>query len=135
VALTPFAEQVPALPAHARRFDWAPLSRLLPRACALVHHGGIGTAAAALAAGIPQVVFAFSHDQPDNAARLCRLGVAVQLHRFGADDLHRALRQLLDSPDTAARLRQLAARTASARPLDEAAEALEAYAGANRRAA
>ena len=35
----------------------------------LVHHGGIGTSAQALAAGIPQLLMPQAHDQPDNAAR------------------------------------------------------------------
>jgi rhamnosyltransferase subunit B len=48
---------------------------VLPRAAVLVHHGGIGTAAQALAAGIPQLVVPSAHDQPDNAVRIRRLGV------------------------------------------------------------
>jgi rhamnosyltransferase subunit B len=48
---------------------------LLPQVAALVHHGGIGTTAAALAAGIPQLIAPFAFDQFDNAARTVRLGV------------------------------------------------------------
>jgi UDP:flavonoid glycosyltransferase YjiC (YdhE family) len=132
IALTPFADQVPP---GAVRFDWAPLGKLLPRAAALVHHGGIGTSAAGLAAGVPQVVFAFSHDQPDNAARLERLGVAAQLERYQARDLHEELARLLVSGETAARLSEHQSRLAAARPLDAAADALEVYAGADRCAA
>jgi len=43
----------------------------------LIHHGGIGTTAQALAAGLPQLVVPMSHDQPDNAVRIRRLGVGV----------------------------------------------------------
>ncbi len=48
---------------------------VLPRAAAFVHHGGIGTTAQALAAGVPQLVVPLAHDQPDNAVRVRRLGV------------------------------------------------------------
>jgi UDP:flavonoid glycosyltransferase YjiC (YdhE family) len=43
----------------------------------MVHHGGIGTLSQCLAAGIPQLVAYMSLDQPDNAARIERLGVGL----------------------------------------------------------
>jgi rhamnosyltransferase subunit B len=55
---------------------YAPHSQIFPRACAVVHHGGIGTAGQALRAGRPQLVTPFLGDQFDNAGRLRRLGVA-----------------------------------------------------------
>ena len=58
---------------------YAPHSQLFPRARLVVHHGGIGTTAQALRAGRPQLVVPFFADQPDNAARLVRLGVARTL--------------------------------------------------------
>ncbi|KRA62551.1 hypothetical protein ASD89_22375 [Caulobacter sp. Root656] len=51
-------------------------SHLFPRAAAVVHHGGIGTTAQVLRAGKPQLVVPFLGDQPDNGARLVRMGVA-----------------------------------------------------------
>lgn len=54
----------------------SPLAALLPQANLLVHHGGIGTAADALRAGVAQWVFPAAHDQADNAQRLSDLGVA-----------------------------------------------------------
>jgi len=54
----------------------APHDWLLPRVAVAVHHGGIGTVAAALRAGVPQVIRPFLGDQPFWAARLHRLGVA-----------------------------------------------------------
>jgi len=38
-------------------------------------YGGIGTTARAIAAGLPQLVVPTSHDQPDNAIRIRRLGI------------------------------------------------------------
>ncbi|GAA1722269.1 glycosyltransferase [Nonomuraea bangladeshensis] len=54
----------------------APHEWLLPRVAMAVHHGGIGTVAAALRAGVPQVVRPFLGDQPFWAGRLHHLGVA-----------------------------------------------------------
>lgn len=56
--------------------DEVPHSWLLPRVAAAVHHGGIGTVAAALRAGTPQVIRPFIGDQPFWAERLHRLGVS-----------------------------------------------------------
>jgi rhamnosyltransferase subunit B len=76
--------------------SYVPLSKLLPRARALVHHGGIGTASQAFAAGIPQLITPFAHDQFDNAANVESLGCGVQirLNASGAPMLQ-GLKQLL----------------------------------------
>lgn len=79
VLLTPYADQVPALPAWARHFPYIALQRLAPRSSALIHHGGIGTAAQGLRAGLPQLLAPLFFDQFDNAARLERLGVGRRL--------------------------------------------------------
>jgi UDP:flavonoid glycosyltransferase YjiC (YdhE family) len=55
---------------------YVPYSRLFPRAKVIIHHGGIGTTAQALRSGRPQLVTPYFVDQPDNAARLERLGLA-----------------------------------------------------------
>ena len=78
--ITPYADQLPnPLPPHAHAVSYAPFDALLPRLAALVHHGGIGTTAQALAAGLPQAVLPFAHDQFDNATRLLKHGVALRL--------------------------------------------------------
>jgi len=131
ILLTGFADQLPpTLPDGVKHFAWVPLSRLLQHAAALVHHGGIGTAAAALAAGIPQLIMPFSHDQPDNAARLERLGVARQLpvRRFRGPAVTSALAVLLGSSSVAAACALVAERVREATPLNDAARAIEDYA-------
>jgi rhamnosyltransferase subunit B len=78
--LTRFPDQLPAsLPPGVAHFDYVPFSRVLPYAAALVHHGGIGTTAQALSAGVPQLVVPLAFDQPDNGWRVCRLGVGAVL--------------------------------------------------------
>jgi rhamnosyltransferase subunit B len=80
VFVTRFAEQLPAaLPKQVLHVPYVPFSQLLPQSSVLVHHGGIGTTAQALAAGIPQLITPFAHDQPDNAERVRRLGVGAIL--------------------------------------------------------
>ncbi len=80
VFLSSYAEQLPPLPPQVLWQAFAPLASLLPHCAALVHHGGIGSCAEALAAGVPQLIIPSAYDQFDNAARLERLGVGCSLH-------------------------------------------------------
>ena len=59
--------------------SYEPHSLLFPRAAAIVHQGGIGTTAQALRSGKPMLVVAFSHDQPDNGARIEEMGVGLTM--------------------------------------------------------
>jgi sterol 3beta-glucosyltransferase len=63
------------LPESIFRLDWAPHHWLFPRMSAVVHHGGAGTTAAALRAGVPNVVVPYFADQPFWAGRVRSLGV------------------------------------------------------------
>lgn len=109
--ISPFRDQLPAiLPAGTMHVGYAPFSALLPRLRGLVHHGGIGTSAQALAAGIPQVVVPLAHDQFDNAARLCRLGVAVTLNEAAPAGDWRAAVRSFDGPGRTVALRRNAER-------------------------
>ncbi|MBW4417744.1 MAG: glycosyltransferase [Myxacorys californica WJT36-NPBG1] len=78
-------------------FDYAPYSAIFSRACVVVHQGGIGTTAQALRAGCPTVVMPYSHDQPDNAARLERLGTSrtIPRIRYRAERVVNVLRDVL----------------------------------------
>jgi UDP:flavonoid glycosyltransferase YjiC (YdhE family) len=91
----------PALPPGVFALDYAPHALLFPRAAATVHHGGIGTVGEGLRAGRPMLVMPFAHDQPDNAARVERLGVARVLPRreSSADTLAGELDALLDDEE------------------------------------
>ena len=108
--ITPYRAQLPAaLPPSMRHVDYAPFARLLPRLAALVHHGGIGTSARALAAGRPQLVVPFAHDQFDNAARLVRQGVARSLATSAST---RAWIDALDALSDASAVREATRRDA-----------------------
>ncbi|MCB1025099.1 MAG: glycosyltransferase family 1 protein, partial [Acidobacteria bacterium] len=69
------------LPESIAAFEYAPFSEIFPRAACVVHQGGIGTTAQVLRAGVPQLVMPYGLDQPDNAARVVRLGVARSIPR------------------------------------------------------
>jgi rhamnosyltransferase subunit B len=81
--------------------DYVPYSQIFPRACAIVHQGGIGTTAQALRAGCPTLVVPYSQDQPDNAARVERLGTSRTIDRqqYTAARIVRELTELLKNPD------------------------------------
>lgn len=55
----------------------APHTLLFPRSKAVIHHGGMGTTAAALLSGIPQLIIPFSVDQPFWAERVYNKGLSL----------------------------------------------------------
>ncbi|MBI1832799.1 MAG: glycosyltransferase [Planctomycetes bacterium] len=121
IFLTMYPEQLPArLPATVRHFRYIPFSDVFPRSAAVVHHGGIGTTAQGLAAGVPQLIMPLGYDQPDNADRLYRLGVgdSLAVKHFTGPNLIAALCPLLQ-PDVRERCRAIAARMAAERPLEK----------------
>lgn len=103
VVLTPYQDQVPALPSWARHYSYIALERLLPRAAAIIHHGGIGTAAQAMRAGTPQLAAPVFFDQFDNAARLEALGAGRKIDgQAGAAEIVENLEAMLSAPASAA---------------------------------
>jgi UDP:flavonoid glycosyltransferase YjiC (YdhE family) len=108
---------------------------LLPRAAALVHHGGIGTMAAAFAAGIPQIVVPFNFDQPDNAARLRALGAGsvIRPAAYTAAHVARTIDDLFASSTIQSICRSIAERMRTVRPTVDACDLIEAAARASLR--
>jgi UDP:flavonoid glycosyltransferase YjiC (YdhE family) len=128
VLLTRFADQVPAqLPEGVRHFDYIPFSQILPRAAALVHHGGIGTLAQALRAGVPQLAVPVTLDLPDNAALLEQLGVGLSLRprAYHGEAAAEAIQRLLNTPGIAERSRSIADRFRGRDPVGETCQAIE----------
>jgi rhamnosyltransferase subunit B len=80
ILLSRYRHQIPeGLPHGIRHFEYIPFRKILPCASALVHHGGIGTCAQALRAGVPQLIHPMAYDQYDNAWRLKKLEVGDQI--------------------------------------------------------
>lgn len=87
-------------------YDW-----LMPRLAAVVHHGGAGTAAAGLRAGLPAVAIPLAVDTPFWATRLAALGVSPGVLRHkdvSVDALASALEQALTNPSHRQRARAVA---------------------------
>ena len=78
-------------------FDYAPYSLVFPKAACVVHQGGVGTTAQVLRAGVPHLIMPYSHDQPDNATRCERIGVArtISREKYTAENAAAQLRELL----------------------------------------
>lgn len=128
ILLTRHADQVPAdLPEGVVHFRYVPLTLLLPRCAAIVHAGGIGTTAVALASGTPQLIVPHAHDQPDNAARLRRMGVASVLSErsYDAASVASALGALMSSQDAMRSCSLYRERMAGEHPLPRTCELIE----------
>jgi rhamnosyltransferase subunit B len=124
IFLTPHRAQVPArLPEEVLWHPYVPLRRLLPRVAALAHHGGIGTTAEALRAGVPQLIIPLAFDQFDNGSRVeaLRAGHMLTGWRTRPRGLARALDDLLRSPDLRAGCARAAALVAADEHIDPAA--------------
>ena len=127
--LTRHPDQLPPLPSRVRHFSHAPFGRLLPRAAAFVHHGGIGTVAQGLAAGTPQLVMPCSYDQLDNAIRVERLGAGLSLSRseYRPDMVAALLNRLITEPQFGQCCRQHAAAFGARNAIAEAADLMESH--------
>ena len=96
--------------AHARFED------LFPRCRAVVHHGGIGTTAKCIVAGVPQLIIPRSHDQPDNASRIVKLGLGCKLsyRKIDSMELVTAVKHLLASETAVSHCKDFQARILAA---------------------
>jgi len=59
--------------------DWLSYSQVMPRASLVVCHGGHGTVARALAAGVPVLCCPHVGDMAENSARVAWAGVGLML--------------------------------------------------------
>ncbi|HSY08082.1 MAG TPA: nucleotide disphospho-sugar-binding domain-containing protein [Steroidobacteraceae bacterium] len=129
--VTNYPAQLPrALPSGVRSFGYLPFSAVLPRAALLVYHGGIGTLAQAIKAGIPHLVVPNGHDQFDNGWRIERIGLgrSIPQRRYRGKGVAEALRALLSDSVLRQRARDYAARMDSVGALTRACELIEALA-------
>ncbi len=91
------------LPESVYVLDSAPHSWLFPRMAGVVHHGGAGTTAAALRAGVPSTIIPHFTDQPYWARRVYELGVGakpIPRHKLTADKLTGAIHTLVTDKAT-----------------------------------
>jgi UDP:flavonoid glycosyltransferase YjiC (YdhE family) len=93
--------------------DSAPHNWLFPRMAAIVHHGGAGTTAAALRAGVPSMVVPFSNEQPFWARRVEALSVGpapIPIRRLTVERLCEAIRAAVTDAGMRARAAEIGAQ-------------------------
>jgi UDP:flavonoid glycosyltransferase YjiC (YdhE family) len=133
--LTKYPGVIPVcLPPQVRHCAFAPFRQLFPLCGAVVHHGGVGTTAAALEAGCPQLVLPLAWDQPDNAARAAKFGVGLALgpRRRSRQHMSHALARLI-TPEITEQCRAIASRAGGEDGLERAAGWVEELAGTAKR--
>lgn len=109
--------------------DDVPHSWLFPRTAAVVHHGGAGTTAAALRAGVPAVVCPFFGDQPYWAERVTALRAGpdpLPFKKLTADRLAHAVRTAVNDPALRTSAAALADRLSAEDGVSQACTLLEA---------
>jgi UDP:flavonoid glycosyltransferase YjiC (YdhE family) len=128
ILVTDFPEQLPAdLPVSIKAFRYLPFSKILPRTSMLVYHGGIGTLAQVIKAGIPHLVVPNGYDQFDNGWRIEQLGLgrAIPQTRYRARQVADVIRNLLGDESLGNRCSEYSARVNSASALKRASELIE----------
>jgi UDP:flavonoid glycosyltransferase YjiC (YdhE family) len=107
--------------------SYAPYSQVFRKAAVIVHQGGSGTTGQALLAGRPQLIVPFGWDQPDNAARVARLGAGIHLPRsaYSVNAAVAALERLLLEKQFSNRAAQVGAGVQSEDGLTLACNAIE----------
>lgn len=113
---------------HVRVFGTMNYATAFPACRAVVHHGGAGTTAAALRAGVPQLIISTWLDQALWGARVKRLKVGTaKRFSFTLESLVADLRTIL-TPDCVARAREVATRmTKPSESVTAAADLLEEF--------
>ena len=128
ILLTQYSGQVPSsLPQEVKHFSYVPFSQLLPHCASLIHHGGIGTCAQALQAGLPQLIQPLAFDQFDNAAHVQRLGVGTTIPRrsFHATHIAQRLQDCLTSTTARANCRTVSSHFTNIDPIQESCNLIE----------
>jgi sterol 3beta-glucosyltransferase len=118
------------LPEDVLMIEAVPHDWLFPHVAAAVHHGGAGTTAAGLRAGVPSIVVPFGADQPFWAARVYQLGVGprpIPHKKLTVERLTKALRA--DASDETLRVQaaRLGERIRSENGVERAVEIVEPY--------
>ena len=131
IIVTDRSELVPTLPESMRCFKYVPFGPLLPELLLVVHHGGVGTSAQCIAAGLPQVVVPSLYNQPDTAKRLERLGIArsISAAKFSTRRLITAIRELVECNSIHERCQSLKSRMCRTRGLQVAGDFVESICG------
>jgi len=122
------SQQMPDdLPKEILYQPYADFSQLLPHASVFIYHGGIGSLAQATAAGVPQLIMPLSQDQPDNAARIRRLGLgdSIEPHQFKPKIVAQKIERLSSDPNVQSNCQKYAAKIDFKESLEKTIRELE----------
>lgn len=122
-----------ALPDSVFPLESVPHDWLFPQCAAAVHHGGAGTTAATLRAGIPSVVVPYFYDQFFWGKRLRELGVGsrpISQKQLSSESLAAAIGEVVGTPEIAKRSRLIAESISREDGVRTAVDVLERYLGA-----
>jgi UDP:flavonoid glycosyltransferase YjiC (YdhE family) len=98
------------VPANAVLVDWLSYSQVMPKASLVICHGGHGTAARALASGVPVLTCPAVGDMTETAARVTwsKVGLSVPWQLCRAGPLRWTVRRMLGDLSFAQRAREIA---------------------------
>ena len=99
----------------------------LPKALAIIHHGGIGTTAQAIKAGIPQLIRPIKYDQPDNADRVYKLGLGtyVMPEKFKAEAIVPMIASMVQNAKRSKALRHYSKDVNNSSAIEDACNLIE----------
>ena len=102
------------LPPDVIALPFAPFSAIYPHCAAVIHHGGIGTTAQALRAGVPMLIVPWGFDQFFSGAQITRIGAGRWMRRptYTVERATNALSKLLQQSRYRSRTQAIAAQIA-----------------------
>lgn len=121
---------VSELPKGVFSLDYAPYEWLFPRMKLVIHHGGSGTTAAALRAGVPNMVVPFVFDQFYWGRRIAELGVGlppIPFRRMSVARLLQAIEGLGADPDLPGRSADFGQKIEAEDGLKRAVQLIEGF--------
>jgi UDP:flavonoid glycosyltransferase YjiC (YdhE family) len=116
------------LPDSIRVVGSVPHTWLFPRMAAVVHHGGVGTTAAGLRAGVPSIITPFFGDQPYWGQRIFELGVGpkpIPKKQLDSEKLSKAISIAVRNAEIRERAAELGSKIRKEDGLTEAVHILE----------
>lgn len=121
-----------SLPRHVFVLESAPHAWLFPRMAAVVHHGGAGTTAEGLRAGVPSIILPFVLDQPFWGARVAAMGLGpapVPQKKLTAERLAGAIHTAVSDPGMKERARLVGEAVRAENGVGNAVEIIQQYFG------
>ncbi len=124
------------LPGNVFLLESAPHDWLFPKMSVVVHHGGAGTTAAGLRAGIPSIIVPFFFDQPFWGKRVAELGVGpnpIPINKLSVERIATAIERAISDNAMRRRAAELGERIRSEDGVAKAVELIDRYLSSLRR--